>query len=282
MPKIFNPQILDKYLGLVFDAHFTDVVSDGSKYNFRCNICGDSAKRSRIKRAYILKNKKPWVFYCHNCNASMTVEWWLKTYFNYYYRTYYKEVFKLDVGLSLRSTNLELKKQSIEQPYNEFEDVKHFVGLYKNPPSESVYALQLKAREYCINRLISLDVRNKWYVATDGIFKDRLIIPCYDNEGRIYSWQARSLNGAIPKYITRKGATNSIYNYYNVDKEKPVVVVEGYIDSLFIENCIAVCGLKIRDTRLGVFKKRFFLLDNDDAGRKTSGYLLMYGEYVFL
>ncbi len=50
---------------------------------------------------------KPRMFYCFNCNTSMSAEHWLKMYFRMFYDDYMKESFKLDV-LSKNSSSRRL------------------------------------------------------------------------------------------------------------------------------------------------------------------------------
>jgi hypothetical protein len=52
------------------------LVELGGNWNFRCPVCGDSATDKRRRRGYLLKSKtndqqNPYIFYCHNCNASL-------------------------------------------------------------------------------------------------------------------------------------------------------------------------------------------------------------------
>ena len=47
-------------------------------FNFRCPICGDSAKKKNKKRGYLYqKNGKFW-YCCHNCNVSKSFKNFLK------------------------------------------------------------------------------------------------------------------------------------------------------------------------------------------------------------
>jgi hypothetical protein len=108
------------------------------------------------------------------------------------------------------------------------------------------------------------------------------VIPYYDKEGKIYSYQCRSLRGQEPKYLSRINCTDNIYNYYNVDPAKPVIILEGAIDSVFIENAVGCTGLKVPDERINKFPHRYYLLDKDEAGLSKSEELLNMNEYVFM
>ena len=93
----------------------------------------------------------------------------------------------------------------------------------------------------CKDRLIPENIWNDWYVAIDGSYKNRLIIPYKDNNNKIYNWQGKSLyEWQIPKYKNRLGENfNNIYVYYAVDRNKPVIVFEGVLDALFVKNSVS-------------------------------------------
>jgi hypothetical protein len=60
------------------------------------------------------------------------------------------------------------------------------------------------------------------------------------------------------------------------------VILEGAIDSIFIENAVGCTGLKVPDDRINKFPYRYYLLDNDEPGRIKSVELLCMGEWVFM
>jgi len=72
----------------------------------------------------------------------------------------------------------------------------------------------------------------------------RLLIPFRDEKGEVFAYQGRAFGNEIPKYITIKldSDADKIFGLDKVDKNKKIYVVEGPIDSLFLDNCIAVAG----------------------------------------
>ena len=64
----------------------------------------------------------------------------------------------------------------------------------------------------------------------------------------MFAFQGRALNGENPKYITIKvdNDKEKIYGLDDVDWSKRVYVVEGPIDSLFLDNCIATAQSDLR------------------------------------
>ena len=77
----FKAGVLERYIGLIMDGFFPESKRfHNGHWNFRCNVCGDSKKKKSKKRAWILTNRVPWMFYCHNCFESIPVEFWMKLY----------------------------------------------------------------------------------------------------------------------------------------------------------------------------------------------------------
>tara|TARA_B100000282_G_C31718159_1_gene484586 strand:+ start:678 stop:1460 length:783 start_codon:yes stop_codon:yes gene_type:complete len=72
----------------------------------------------------------------------------------------------------------------------------------------------------------------------------RLVIPFLDENNKMFAFQGRAFGNEIPKYITitLDPDKNKIYGLNRLDTKKPKLVVEGPIDSLFLDNCIAVGG----------------------------------------
>ena len=76
----------------------------------------------------------------------------------------------------------------------------------------------------------------------------RLVIPFFDEQDRMFAFQGRAFGKEIPKYITivLDSEKDKIYGLNNVDWNKKVYVVEGPIDSLFLDNCIATAQSDLR------------------------------------
>ena len=74
----------------------------------------------------------------------------------------------------------------------------------------------------------------------------RLLIPFRDEEGEIFAYQGRAFGNEQPKYLTIKlQERDKIFGLDKIDKREEVLVVEGPLDSLFLDNCIAVAGADV-------------------------------------
>jgi len=143
--------------------------------------------------------------------------------------------------------------------------------------------------KYVIDRKIP---RNKWHrlffttnfiklanYASPNMYKieypePRLVIPIYNENGGIESFQGRALkDGARDKYLTVKFNENAtkIYGLDTVDPSKTAYFLEGQIDSLFIDNGLAITGGNISTDEIDrVYKgDRAFIMDNEDRHPDT-------------
>jgi hypothetical protein len=277
---------------IVRDKHFT----------FRCNVCGDSKNKNK-KRGHLRYSKNPrsferyWTYKCFNegdcpcagTGNAMSGDNWLKEYFPSLYKNYIIEI--LENKKDLKEIELENKKKIDEYKRKEElenkkkiekekEDTKYFI------PITSKKDIANKAIKLCEKRKIPRDVYNNFFIAIDGKYKDRMIIPFYDDKGKIYYFQSRLIidNDLYSKYLNRTlNKDEAIYNIHNINKNEPVCVFEGPIDSLFVENSIATLGLGISIQMQCVMDEFdcYYIFDDDEAGKNTSLKFLLKGNKVF-
>lgn len=282
-----NSVILERYIKIALN-NISDVYYTRNHYNFRCNICGDG-KKKKSKRGHIRYSDTDGFFYfkCYNegCLAAgegnaWSAEKWLKKTNTSLHSQYVREILAPKDKEKIKNKLDSIKIQRREPP-KKTENFGKIVCIKEN--SDNI--LVQKAITYCKERLIPDSVWKYWFVSLEGKYKNRLIIPFYDKEKKIYYFQGRTLTGQEPKYLNReKGKENAIYNYYYIDKKKPVHVFEGPIDSLFIENSVAVLGVSFPDEvkeKLDELETRW-IYDNDETGRVQAEKVLRKGQYIFL
>jgi len=272
MNEILENAVFEKYLKIVMNLNFKGYSFRNSKFNFRCNVCGDSKKSSTKKRGWITLWKKKWNFKCFNCSSSFSAYAWMKKYYPVVFRDYLREVY------SQNSTKI--IEPTVEKPIEKKETViqKNFRNFI---PILNQRAISDKAVQFCIDRKIPKNIYKKWFVCEEGFYRNRLIIPFYDKEEHIYFWQARSLIGKEPKYLNSLFSKEDvIYNWDFIDKDKEIIVLEGVIDSLFVENSIAVLSTvwdwKI-DKKLNALNC-YYLLDYDQSKETKRRYLKLLKE----
>ncbi|NBW57100.1 hypothetical protein EBR43_04815 [bacterium] len=143
--------------------------------------------------------------------------------------------------------------------------------------------------------------KSLWLSLTDPVHKNRLIIPFYNDTGKIIHYQTRTIveqkNKKYPKYLSKQNSEKSIFGIDRVDQNiKYLFVTEGPIDACFIKNGIAVAG--ITEGRGAVFTEKqkeqlnafplhelIWVLDNqwiDKASKSKTSTLAKQGYNVFI
>ena len=117
----------------------------------------------------------------------------------------------------------------------------------------------------------------KFYTATGGKYKGRLIIPFINRNGKLFYFQGRALGNEQPKYLNCKNLKSSQVLYpFDYASQEPLYVTEGVFDCLSLQ----AVGLNATTT-LSCFTSREQILqlsqytgplvcafDNDEAGTK--------------
>lgn len=117
-------------------------------------------------------------------------------------------------------------------------------------------------------------------------FRDRVMIPIYDEKGNIVTFCGRTINNEEPKYLHTVETPifhkkELLYNFNNSSAlayNNELILVEGYMDvvgakKLGFENVSAIMGTDISDEHLNLIRKNrssiTLALDNDEAGKKA-------------
>lgn len=267
-------------------------VNNGSTIRMKCNVCGDG--NSGKKRGHVIYDKsRNHIYYkcfnygdCEAAEKAWSATRWLKSFFPVYYKQYVIEILETH-GKSKKRKDEPVKSAKVKLTEEEkllLEEEQKNLKDFK-PILKAGSTLSAKAIGVCMDRKLPESIWNKFFVCNEGLYKGRMIIPFYDDKGQIYYYQARDLVGRIPKYLNRKlGRDDALYNWYNIDKTKPVMVTEGPIDSMFLDNSVATMGLSFTNkvqAKLDSINS-YYLLDNDSAGYKKSSELLKERKHVFL
>jgi hypothetical protein len=239
-----------KYVNLVSSKLDRFVQKKQDLWNFRCPFCGDS-KKNKIKSRGFLYVKRNSVFYrCHNCYKSISLGTFLKEMdsqlFSEYRMDYYKEGKHSNVPspefvapVKVEATVGDLKIPSVDTLPQDHIAVKYVKE--RRIPIEQwnrlYYTNDFKAfvRETFPNGKTEEELK-KW---KDGDI--RLVIPFFDQNKKLQGAQGRTLVNSKVRYITVKAFESAIklYGLEKVDFTKKIYVVEGPLDSLFLDNSVA-------------------------------------------
>lgn len=247
-----------KYINLLSN-HFDRFVRKSEYlFNVRCPICGDSQMRKTKMRGYLYRVKDSMAFKCHNCNCSMGFGNLLKHLNPELHKEWTLEFLKEQRPLHFAAYQSQKERKGFNQSPVRFGVVDQVV--YQNAEKISDLPDLHFCKTYIRERKIPEKYWSKLYfspsfklfadeVSPDHgkeITKDpRLVIPYYDAYGSVIAISGRDLLGKPDalRYITiRVDSTNDrklVYGLDHVDQSKPIMVVEGPLDSLFLNNTVA-------------------------------------------
>jgi transcription elongation factor Elf1 len=223
-------------------------------YNFSCPICGDSKKKLTKARGfcYRMKNSDMMLYRCHNCGLSTTFGKMLERVDSEVYKQYVLERYKQ--GETKRTTHAEPVEYTkvVRRETTALDTLKTVSRLSEGHP----------VRKYLEKRKIpdaywdKLYLVNQFYKFVNRIIPNkfptlkgdhpRLLIPFYSEDNKLIGFQGRAFGNETPKYLTiMLEDTAKIYGLESIDRNKPVFVVEGPIDSMFVDNAIAMAGADV-------------------------------------
>ena len=217
-------------------------------WNFRCPYCGDSQKSRTKARGFVYRKKNDLFYKCHNCGVGTTLGNLIKHIDSKIYKDYIFERYKKGV-----KTNNPEPEFKFDVPVFRKKDI------LKNLKSISDLSTDHPVRRFIQKRLIpfksfsDLYLCESFYKFTNNLIPNkfpslagdhsRLLIPFRDEQGEVFAYQGRAFGKEQPKYITIKlKDEDKIFGLDRITKDKHIYVVEGPLDSLFLDNCIAVAG----------------------------------------
>lgn len=266
--------------------------------NFACPFCGDSATDIRKKRAhFIFRGNWAGNFKCFNCGKFMKI--------NNFFRAF-------DVPMSLSAisyvnehvTNLipfnknsnevtseVLDKSSVIQYSVKRDYIKKYLGLYEINKND---INSIEGYNYLVDRC-QFNFNNFLY---DPKGKYIVILNIVDND-KVFGIQIRDITGKKKaKYLTMSlskihnnilndnieipgnvEALSTVFNIFNIDLYKPILVTEGPFDSFLLPNCIATSGAS---KSIGIDLPFWFVYDSDKTGNEHAIKMLEKGYHVFM
>ena len=220
-------------------------------WTFRCPYCGDSQKSRTKARGFVYRKKNDLFYKCHNCGVGTTLGKLIEHLDSKSYKDYIMERYKSGVKTVNKEPEFKFdepvfRSKDVCSTLNSLEELQDAHPARKiidrrNLPISSYKDLFLCPEFYKFtNKLIP----NK-FPSLDGDHP-RLLIPFRDEEGEVFAYQGRAFGNEQPKYLTIKlQERDKIFGLDKIDKREEVLVVEGPLDSLFLDNCIAVAGADV-------------------------------------
>ena len=247
-------------------------------FNFRCPVCGDSKKSKTKARAYLYRVKNDMFFKCHNCSASHNLANLIKLVDRPLYDQYILERYKGSKPSNDAKSLFDKFKTDTKQKLKStpLQGLTAFSNIDNDHPAKQ-YLIKRKLPEDYFDRLYYCDkFQNFVNKLRPGTFNElnkhyehpRLIIPFYDVDNEVFALQGRAFGKEQPKYLTIKLQENKqkIFGLERLNLNRTVYIVEGPLDSLFLDNCIAAAGADIQlPTHL---KDVVFVFDNEPRNKQ--------------
>ena len=244
------------------------------------------------------------LFFCPKCNhhkrkLSVNIS---KNFFKCWVCDYKgKDITPLIKDRSLKTQWRELTQQVDISRFDEF-----FIDREKTEKEKEYLELPQHFSTLTTSKLSSIGKKAKGYLLSRGIteeqiylykigfchhgnYRNRIIVPSYDKDGELNYFIARSFSDDYLKYKNPPCAKDVIFNDIFIDWKKPIVLVEGFFDSLKYDNSIPILGSTL-NTRTKLFTKIinncssvYLCLDKDAANKqsKIAKNLLDFGVKVY-
>lgn len=220
----------------------------------RCPFCGDSKKSSTRARFYFYEKKGSLNVDCKNCTYSGSFFNFVRDFCPELFDEYKKETLLSDFKKPQRRKT-KITESNTKPVFDEpkgFKELRKTTNCLDLPDSHPAkqYLYQRNFGDDQIKRLLYTDdfkavasQLNKEAAKNLLDNEERIVIPFYDRDGYIKLIQGRALGKSKMKYITIKihDDVDKTYGLETIDKSKTVYCVEGPLDSLFVDNCIATC-----------------------------------------
>ena len=246
-------------------------------WTFRCPYCGDSKKNKNKTRGYIFQAKGDHVFKCHNCGVTRSLSNFLKDNVPHVYDEYVMERYKEGtIGKNVPKPDL---TKFITKPKfaKRTVDLKRLSSL-NNFHVAKKYILDRGIPENKLDRLYYCPKFKEWTNTQKQTFFDtttdeeRIIIPLNSSDGNLLGFQGRSLSpNAKMRYITvmLDADAPKLYGLDHINKNETIYIVEGPLDSFFLENSVAMCGSDV-DIRSFGWSDYIWVYDNEPRSRQIT------------
>lgn len=249
------------------------------KINFRCPYCGDSETSKTKARGWLIEKNGKFFYYCHNCfRSENNFGSFLKFVDPFLFREFQSAKFSNIVNPKKESIPIHSKPKFRTKPKD---------GLI--PVSDNIQALNyLKSRqipEKFYDDIFYVDNFTEWTNKLDPetfpntTYKEsRILFPLRKKDGTIFGYSARSLKpSAKMRYITIRlnDETPKIYGMNRVDMTKTYFVLEGIIDSFFLNNSIAMVGASVQIKELSHPENAIFVFDAEPRNREIHSRMKM-------
>jgi len=265
-----------KYIGFISNRlrNFQNKGNGLSSFTHDCERA-DSRKR----RGYFLDGKDGMIMKCHHCGECMGLGRFLKEFDPSLAREYRLECFREGI-YGERKT---IEEVIADEPKEERNQSADFAGLisYKDIPETHPAMRYLLRRQIPTKKIHELYLVPKFYHWAKNFEKvfekfpvdhPRLVIPYYGEHNELLGFSCRCFGKEEPKYIQLRldKEKEFLYGLNTVDTTKKFIVLEGQIDSFFLDNAIAVGNANYSAKFLFGHKDNAIIVPDNDFRRNPN------------
>jgi transcription elongation factor Elf1 len=272
-----------KYLRLISSRLRNFKQKNTYLWNFSCPMCGDSQKNLSKARGYVFQKDNSLLYRCHNCGVSTNVANLIRNVDASLFKEFVLENFK-ESTTNFSST----KSASFKLPSPKFDKVEK-----KSIFEHGEWIINLPSGHFCLEYATKRQIPLKFYdkLLFTSHYKQfcdklipnhdkyiiddaRLVIPYYNEYNDLIAISGRALETSDKtlRYVTIRTTDSTeklVYGMDRVDLSKPVYIVEGPLDSLFIENCVASGDSSLHTTATLVHsRKKILVFDNEPRNKE--------------
>jgi hypothetical protein len=218
----------------------------------RCPVCGDSAKVKSKTRFQIYEKNHDLNCLCFNCGLSTTLLSFLKLHNKALFDEFLFEKFRHNAPAVKKEFIPEVVKYELSPETNELD-----LPLVSDLPDDHFAKQYIKSRKlpsypfYYADKFYEYSSQFNDTFSSNKRDEARIIIPFFDRKGKIFAYQGRDLSGhSNQKYVTVKinDKTPLLFGFERLCLNKPILLVEGPLDSLFLGNAMASVNASLATT----------------------------------
>lgn len=190
------------------------------------NLTCSSHKKNKLKLSV---NFEKGFYHCWVCEMSGSIRKLINRYRSD--KSFIEKWSNIDASYSFSDFDFMFEKLEEKEAKIETDLPSDFTSLINN---NSIISNTI--RNYLFSRNLSLSDILYWKpgYSLDKRYKDRVIFPSFNNDGRINYFQARTIlqDDNIPYIKADINSKDIIFNELYIDWEKPIILVEGIFDAV--------------------------------------------------
>lgn len=273
---VSNDKKLSLLKDILGDCFYTQSGKGAKEYLFYCPFCDSRKQKLSI-------NIEKGVSKCWVCNnTSKNLSFLVKKFGTSSHIASWNEL-EGNAGLDLSITSID-DIFAEPKPTEQLELPKEFISLSAYNPKTN------KAKQYLKKRRLTQHdiVRWKMGVCLEGKYKERVIIPSFNSQGRLDFFVARSYTKHPIPYLNPAIDKNLIFDELFLDWNEDIVLVEGVFDAIVAGNAIPLLGSTLPEhsyifNKVVTKKERVYIALDPDAEDKENAIVrnfLTYGVEV--